>query len=682
MAAALAAAAEPGRRAAESPSHGAVPPGSSAAGPLLWPALGAVAMLALTAVAFFAGRWGLPAWVLGVAIALLAAGGVMLVLTAQAERRRRDGVALRGAARMFTWRNAALGGIGAVLAWAMVATIASARRTTATAAADAAAAVEGTHVAVLPFQNQGDSADNYIVDGITDEIRGKLARVRGLAVIASGSSAQYRGTTAPMTQVADELGAEYLLLGRVRWAGGGEGRRVQVVSELVDGTTGATTWQQTFEAPLTDVFEVQAQIASRVAGALGTQIGAQDTRTLTRRPTISPDAWDAYLKGKAVIGIDPASLRRATGFYEQAVALDSAFVEAWGGLSLASSRLFNNGDRDPSTATRAREAFLRATTLGPDNAIGHAAAALYHSTVRNDPAEASRSLAMALQLSPNDPDVLVAAGRADVGAGRFESGVARLERARELDPRSVIVLTDLQRAYLASSRFQEAIEAGDAAIAASPSDPGVHEFTIMAHVARGDLASARSGVQRALASGVSPPVLAAYFSGYFEMGWILDPPTRALIPRLSPAAFDDDRAWWGQSLASEHWTAGRPGLARAYADSALAPSQQMVNNSPDDAAPLALYALMLAYAGQKENAVALGRRALTLDESGSFLKQYNRLQLVRIYLAVGEPDQAITELERLLDDPGYVTRAWMQADPLFDRLRGNPRFDRIIGAGS
>ncbi len=120
-------------------------------------------------------------------------------------------------------------------------------------------------LAVLPFENLGDSADAYFADGITDEIRGKLATLHGLRVIASGSSSQYKHTTKSQEQIARELGAQYLLVGRVRWeklAGGKS--RVRVDPELVqvaNGTAPATTWQQAFDADLTDVFQVQADIA-------------------------------------------------------------------------------------------------------------------------------------------------------------------------------------------------------------------------------------------------------------------------------------------------------------------------------------------------------------------------------------------------------------------------------------
>jgi serine/threonine-protein kinase len=222
----------------------------------------------------------------------------------------------------------------------------------------AAAAVGAAEkvVAVLPFENLGDSADAYFADGVGDEIRGKLAQVEGLAVIARASSNEYRHTGKPLRQIARELGANYLLTATVRWDKHPDGTsKVRVIPELVSVASGAaptTKWQQGFDAALTDVFQVQADIASQVAHALDVALGDSVERQLAVKPTQSLPAYDAFLRGEATQGLttlDPALLRRAIADYEEAVVLDSTFSKAWAQLSRAHSYLYPSGAATPTT---------------------------------------------------------------------------------------------------------------------------------------------------------------------------------------------------------------------------------------------------------------------------------------------------------------------------------------------
>jgi TolB-like protein len=209
---------------------------------------------------------------------------------------------------------------------------------------------------------------------MTDEVRGKLSQVGGLAVIARTSSNEYRKTTKLPQQVARELGADYLLTATVRWekvAGGPS--RVRVSPELMRVEPGAaptTKWQQAFDASLTDVFQVQADIASKVASALDVALGDSARHQLAAKPTANLAAYDAYLKGEALLEVkgtlDPATQRQVIGLYEQAVALDPGFVAAWANLARARARLYLNSTPTPELAAQAREAVERTQPIGPD----------------------------------------------------------------------------------------------------------------------------------------------------------------------------------------------------------------------------------------------------------------------------------------------------------------------------
>jgi len=181
-------------------------------------------------------------------------------------------------------------------------------------------------LAVLPFENLGQPADAYVADGMTDEVRGKLSLLPGLQVIARSSSVQYRGTEKPASEIAHELGVRYLLTATVRSEKGGNGsaRRLRASPELVEvGATGApvTIWQQGFVATFSDVFEMQSEVAGRVAQALGVALGRNDRVRLASHATENVAAYEAYLRGEEVSDglstYDTPTQRAAVRHYER-----------------------------------------------------------------------------------------------------------------------------------------------------------------------------------------------------------------------------------------------------------------------------------------------------------------------------------------------------------------------------
>jgi len=232
-------------------------------------------------------------------------------------------------------------------------------------------------IAVLPFDNLGDSADGYFADGVTDAVRGKLTAVPGLDVTAPTSSAQYRHTAKTPQQVGRELGVQYLLTGRVRWAKTpGGASRVQVNPALIDARTASDRWEAPFDAPLTDVFQVQADIATRVARELQVALTPSAQRAIVKQPTGNLEAYDAYLRGQAIEAAHPDFDSTAVEAYAQAVKRDSTFALAWAALAGAYLRGINL--QFPKAAEHlesARMAAQRALALAPDLPAAHLAQA-------------------------------------------------------------------------------------------------------------------------------------------------------------------------------------------------------------------------------------------------------------------------------------------------------------------
>jgi serine/threonine-protein kinase len=538
-------------------------------------------------------------------------------------------------------------------------------------------------LAVLPFENLGSSEDEYFADGVTDAVRGKLTSLPGLQVTASNSSSQYKRPTKSPQQIARELGVDYLLVGKVRWEKRPDGTsRVQVSPELIQASTAAAKWQQPFDATITDVFQVQAEIAGRVAQALDLALGASERQTLAQKPTGDLAAYDAYLRGEKISGGmssgDPATLRRAVAYYEQAVSADSGFALAWAQLSRAHSNIYGNGVPAPEEAAEARRAADRALELAPSRPEGRLALAEYYRQVERNNERMLEQATLGQRTTPGNADFIVMAALAEQNLGRWSQALEHLRQARRLDPRSPQTARRLGTCLFFLRRYPEALEAYDYALSLAPTNITVLEFKAMVPLAQGDLAGARAVLRSA--PEIEPAALVAYVATYYDLFWVLDEEQRALLQRLGPGPFDDDRGAWGLALAGAYGLRGDRARARAYADSARLAIEANLRDTPREPSLHAGLGTALAYLGRKSEAIREGEQAVALTPiaTNGFSGPYFQHQLARSYILLGEPEKALDQLEPLLKVPYYLSPAWLRIDPTFDPLRKHPRFQKLV----
>ncbi len=219
----------------------------------------------------------------------------------------------------------------------------------------------------------------------------------------------------------------------------------------------ASKWQQPFDAALTNVFQVQSDIAARVAQELGVVLQPTEAQRLAERPTKDIAAYDEFLRGEQVSRSmsvqDPPSLRQSLAFYERAAALDPGFAQAWARVSRASSMLYGNSGPTPALAQAARESAERSVRLAPNRPEGYIAAGQYERLVAKDAERALEQFERARKLSPGSADLLSAIAVADVARGRWDAALETLQEAQRLDPRSVSVLRRLGDAFFWLRRF-------------------------------------------------------------------------------------------------------------------------------------------------------------------------------------------------------------------------------------
>jgi TolB-like protein/predicted Ser/Thr protein kinase len=538
-------------------------------------------------------------------------------------------------------------------------------------------------LAVLPFENLGDSAEAYFADGVTDEVRTKLSQLPGMEVIARGSSNLYRHTNKSPQEIARELGADYLLTATVRWekqAGGAS--RVRVIPELVDAGPGhapRTRWGQQFDASLTDVFKVQAQIAGDVAQALDVALGDSARKQMAARPTQNLEAYDAFLRGEQLIitegKTDIVSARLAAAAYREAVQRDPGFALAWARLARANALRYNLGDLGDSVLQGARGAADRALLLAPDRAESHYAIGFIKSNIDGDPHGAVDALERAWRLAPHDPDILSMLGSVLDGVGRTDEAVTRYGEAAKLDPRSVLVARRYASVLLNQRRFAEADSVASAGLRIAPDNSDLVAHVLSSRLARGDVAGARTALREAL-QHVEPSRFIAAQPGFV---WLSDS-VQALALRLPLPAYAEDRAVALSGRALVRWNAGRYDAARADADSARGLFATRVARHPDDLFAHYGLAISAAGAGRKSEARAEAERVRTMyrpDPGTTGWTNWIYL-LVQIDLGLGNTAGAVAWLDTLAHLPGPTTRAWLKLDPLYAPLRSDPAFQRLV----
>jgi tetratricopeptide (TPR) repeat protein len=377
--------------------------------------------------------------------------------------------------------------------------------------------------------------------------------------------------------------------------------------------------------------------------------------------------------------VEPTAMERAAAAYERAVALDSSFVQAWTRLSQVYSSRYANGVPTPEGARRARAAAERALALAPDAAEPRLALGTYYDFVTGEYGKALEQFAMGRRADPNNAELTSAAALSEQSLGRWENALEYLKRAEVLDPRSPQVAGRLARTFTWLRRHDEAIAAADRAIALAPTTISVHQMKTMAVLGKGDLPGARA-LLGAIPAEVDPTEVVAQMANFWDMAWVLDDEQQKLVLRLSPSAFAGDRFAWAISKAQTYGYRGDVRRARAYADSAIRASSDVLANTPDDAQRRVLLGLALAYAGKKKEAIREGERGVSLlpISKDAYTGPYYQHQLVRIYILTGEPQKALDLLEPLLEIPYYLSPGWLRVDPTFDPLRKLPRFQALI----
>jgi tetratricopeptide (TPR) repeat protein len=472
------------------------------------------------------------------------------------------------------------------------------------------------------------------------------------------------------------------------------GDAVRVNVQLTKAANNSHLWADTFDRKLTDIFSVESEVAKTIADQLRARLTGREEQDIAAKPTDNVEAYDAYLRGLAYtskIADAPANAVSAQKYLREAVRLDPKLALSWALLSYVDATSYITMTLQPTAALReeARQAAETALTLQPNLGEAVLAKGHYYYACLKDYDTAMRYFEQARQFLPNSsriPELLAYVARK---RGQWDLSESYFNEAERLDPRNVDVFTQHARFFIALRRFPEALRKLDQALDIRPDD-----FDALAQKA--SIAQAEGDLARASAV-LAPLHPAAAETGALETQVyqaILERRPMQIIPRLKEILAKPDpalgfyngelRFWlgWAQEVAGDHPTAQE---TWRQARSELEP---FLKEQPENYILTGDLALTNMHLGDKAAALTLAERAMAANpiEKDAVAGPASIEILARVAAGIGEPDRAIGTLQKLLSiayagpmaEEVPLTPAILRLDPMFDSIRNDPRFQKLV----
>ena len=544
-------------------------------------------------------------------------------------------------------------------------------------------------VAVLPFENLDAGEDATFATGVQDQVLDDLAKVSELKVISRTSVMRYKaGEPRDLREISQQLRVAYVLEGTVEQGGD----KVRVNARLRDATRDTQVWTQTYERELADVFAIQSEIAQAIARQLRTTISPAEKAEIERAPTRDVSAFTLYTRGKALSqearsGSDIANnFAAGIDLLEQAVARDPRFAVAYCELADAHATLVLWGvDSTPARLAAADAAVEAARRLSPDSGETHIAAArvLYAGLQYQ---RASEELEVARRVLPNDPRIIEASAYIHRRQGRWEESTQELERALEFDPLNADLLQSLSSNYERLHRYVDMTAVVDRAIALRPNRRGLLLGRAQIPMEeRADTQPMRTALEAAAEDDPAALKAEIEFRLYLAFADRDFAEIADALADLGGRAYGNDWARFsrefGEGLLAR--MTGDESAARRAFGAARIRQLSLVEAQPDHGPAVSVLGLIEAGLGNKEEALRLGRRAVELlpPEKDSLRGPYMIAQLAMIAACVGEKDLALEQIalfEKVTPAGFHYGR--LRLDPMWDALRGDPRFEAIVAS--
>ena len=545
-------------------------------------------------------------------------------------------------------------------------------------------------IAVLPFENLSRDPDNaYFADGVQDEIRTNLARIADLKVIGRTSVMQYKsGVARDLREIGHQLGVANVLEGSVQRSG----NRVRVNAQLVNARSHRQLWGQTYDRDLADMFAIQSEIATSIAGQLQTRLSPSEKNAIEQAPTNDITAFELYTHAKNLIlpaferSTGENDLLQAVDLLNQAVSRDPSFLQAYCQLASAHDYLYVLGfDHTPARLASAEAAIQAAFRLRPDADEVHLARAENLYRGYHDYRGALAELEVARQTLPNDARVFQMMGFIQRRQGHWEEATQNLERTVELDPRSTDTLQQMAWQYLFVRRYAEVKPLLNRVLAIESNrvDTEVFLASVDFHW-KADIRPFHQMIDSIRTT--NPAELPAIADAWLTCALAERDHGAAAnaITAVGENAFGDDTVQFSRTFVEGlvAWMMQDEGKARSAFTAARSEQEKIVQAQPDYGPPLCVLGLIDAALGRKEEALREGRRAVELLPVEK--DAINGVRMIK-YLAMiaawsGDKNLACEQFTIALRYPTSPSYGDLKLLPFWDPLRGDPCFEKIVAS--
>jgi len=645
------------------------------------------------AIAYIVGGWALaqgiaqlfpvfnaPTWFIQVLVVLIIAGLPIALFLAWQFEITPDGIKRTQAAdalpaeakpRQYLWLYIVIIGAAASIGLFLLG-----RYTAQTSRGGSPESVSNKSIAVLPFENMsGDASNAYFADGIQEEILTRLSRIADLKVISRTSTQRFKSAPADLKEIAKQLGVANILEGSVQKASD----QVRISVQLINAVNDSHLWAETYDRKLSDVFQLETDLAQKIATSLEAKLTGREKKEVAARGTTNPKAYDAFLHALALSNRQGTrDLEELIKFARQAVELDPNYADAWCLLAIGESQKYFFPDHSEAQLERARTAADNAARLAPDSAGVPAALGVFNYYCLRDYDAALAQFQIARERSPNDAHSLTAMGLVKRRQGHVEESISLQQEAARLDPLNEDTWANIGRAYRGLRRFDEARSMFDRAHAIAPEDLEVVSSRAETYAAQGDLATAWKIMEplefnptdRGSGAKIVLLVLQRRFDDAEQM--ILKTLNSKDLPPLFVALCHS-------ALGHAHFAKGD----RSGAESFFVQAETELNKlraAGDNG--LFLRSILMSvesHLGRQTETRTLADSQLESARNDAWQFPNTEEDVARAYVALGDFDRAMPLLEHALSVPGVevLTTAYLRLDPSWDPIRNDPRFQKL-----